>query len=88
MNKKRHITITDNETGETLQDADTCAIIGGYVVDDGSVGILCVHCHLIDHAKAVHAAERVIERSYQEHPELKLATLLAAAGSTTEEVEH
>lgn len=85
MNNKFHIKITDNETGEVLFDTDTCAITGGYVTEDGAVGIALAHCNTRNHAKAIHAAETSINHLYSNHPELKLAVLLTAAGSTLEE---
>lgn len=85
MNNKFHIKITDNETGEVLQESDTCAIIGGYATEDGAVGMALAHCNARDHAKAIHAAETAINTAYTRNPELKIAVLLTAAGSTLEE---
>ena len=85
MDKKFNIKITNNETGEVLHEADTCAIIGGFVNDEGAVGLLLTHCHPMDHATAINAAETAINKSYQFHPELKLMTLFASANSETVE---
>lgn len=85
MDKKFNIKITDNETGKVLQEADTCAIIGGFVNDEGAVGILLTHCKPMDHAKAINAAEAAINKSYQARPELKLMALFASANSETVE---
>lgn len=85
MEKKFHITIADNETGEIIQEADTCAIVGGYTTDNGATGILLTHSNVLDHARAVNAAEHAVSDSYQKHPEVKLAALLISAVSTTEE---
>lgn len=87
MDKKFNIKITDNETGEVLQEADTCAIIGGFVNDEGAVGILLTHCKPMDHAKAINAAEAAINKSYQARPELKLMALFASVNSEIEEKE-
>lgn len=87
MDKIFNIKITNNETGEVLQEADTCAIIGGFVNDKGAVGILLTHCKPMDHAKAINAAESVINKSYQFRPELKLMALFASANSEIEEKE-
>ncbi|MBE5760009.1 MAG: hypothetical protein E7332_08325, partial [Clostridiales bacterium] len=38
--KKFHITLTDNETGETLIDSDTSAIIGAFDLGEGNTGSL------------------------------------------------
>lgn len=54
---KFHITIKDNETGETLRDIDTNAIIGGVVKEEGSETILIAKCNDYDLAKAVIATE-------------------------------
>lgn len=85
MNNKFHIKITDNETGEVLQEADTCAIVGGYVNEEGSVGMALIHCNTLEHAKAIHAAEASINQMYSRRPELKLLVLLTSANSTIEE---
>lgn len=85
MEKKFNIKITNNETGEVLQEADTCAIIGGYVNDEGAVGMLFTHCSPLDHASAINAAESAVNDSYRAHPELKLMALFVAADSTVEE---
>lgn len=87
MDKKFNIKITNNETGEVLHEADTCAIIGGFVNDEGAVGLLLTHCKPMDHAKAINAAESVINRSYQFRPELKLMALFASVNSEIEEKE-
>ena len=85
MNNKFHIKITDNETGEVIQEIDTCAIIGGYATEDGAVGTALAHCNSRNHAKAIHAAETAINNVYNRNPELKIVVLLTAAGSTLEE---
>lgn len=85
MEKKFNIKITNNETGEVLQEADTCAIIGGYVNDEGAVGMLLTHCSPLDHARAINAAESAVNASYRARPELKLMALFVAADSTVEE---
>jgi hypothetical protein len=87
MNKKFHIKITNNETGEVLQEADTCAIMGGYTVDDGAVGMALTDCSAREHGRAINAAEQTIKHVYQSHPELMFAVMLASAKSTTEEKE-
>ena len=85
MNKKFHIKITNNETGEVLQEADTCAIMGGYTVDEGAVGMALVDCSTREHGMAINAAEQAIEHVYQNHPGLRFAAMFASANSTTEE---
>ncbi len=85
MDKRFHIKITNNETGEVLQEADTCAIIGGYTNDEGAVGILLAHCSPLDHARAINAAETAINHIYQVRPELKLMALFTSANTTVEE---
>ena len=86
MEKTFHITITDNETGRVIQEADTCAIIGGYTIDDGATGMAVVHCNDIELAHALNAAEAAVAATYQKKPELKLLTLLTSADSTIEEI--
>lgn len=84
MEKKFHITITDNETGRVIQEADTCAIIGGYTNEDGACGMAVVSCGPVDLARAVNAAEAAVDAMYQKNPELKLLTLMTSAESTIE----
>ena len=85
MSNKFHIKITNNETGEVLQEADTCAIMGGFAVEGGAVGVVLTECSPLEHGMAINAAEEAIKQVYREHPELKLAAMLASVGSTTEE---
>lgn len=54
---KFHITIKDNETGETLRDLDTKAIIGGALNEEGAESIIIASCNNIELAKTIHAAE-------------------------------
>lgn len=69
---KFHITITDNETGETLKDRDACCIIGACNVGEYTEGMALVHCSAPDLANAINGAEKSINHMKSEHPELEL----------------
>lgn len=84
---KFHLTIKDNETGETLRELDTNAIIGGVVNEEGSETILAAKCNDIDLAKAIIATEmgaKHVKRKKGFLFELLLAHLLE---ETTSEVK-
>ena len=75
MTKERegfHITITNNKTGETLHDADVCAIIGAF--NDGArTGCVCLtSCDAFDIAHTIDGVEDVIQNVYNDHPEIRL----------------
>ncbi|MBP3590191.1 MAG: hypothetical protein J6J61_06405 [Muribaculaceae bacterium] len=78
---KFHITITNNETGETLHDADTCAIIAGVNEGEESGCIVMVDCGPIALAETLEAAKTAaktaVHTATDKHPEIKaLAELL------------
>lgn len=55
--EKLHITVTDNETGETIVDSDTNAIIGALDQgDEGTGAMLFTSCNVIDLAATADAA--------------------------------
>lgn len=61
--KKFHITITDNETGETIVDQDTKAIIGAI---DGSEDVTSAmgftHCNVIELLATATAAKKTADK--------------------------
>lgn len=86
MKEKFNIKITDNETGEVIQEANTNAIIGGYATEEGAAGLACSSCGAFTLAAAINAAETAIADNYKNHPGLKLLTTFMAAKSSTEKV--
>ena len=57
---KLHITITDNETGNVIHEADTNAVIAGCKTEEGAAAICSVKCDDIELASAIFAAEEAI----------------------------
>lgn len=67
--EKFHITITDNETGETLVNLDTCAIIGA--MDEGDLGTSMIdyeECNSICLAATITGAQVVANRAMKDLP--------------------
>lgn len=61
--KKFHITITDNETGETIVDQDTKAIIGAFDSDeDSTAGMGFTHCNATELLATATGAKKVANK--------------------------
>lgn len=73
--KKFHITITDNETGKTLHDCDTGAIIGAFQEsEDVTAAIGLTNCDALTLLQTVNAAKRAADKILEDDP---LCALLA-----------
>lgn len=83
---KFHIVITDNETGETLKDADACAIIGACNEGEYSAGIVLSECNTIDLLHALRAASASIDKCLEGEPVLRVMYEVAK-GRPLEKVE-
>lgn len=61
--KEFHITITNNETGETIHDIDSDAVLG--VISDDSTWVLCLtSCDTNTILNALDRMEKAIEYAY------------------------
>lgn len=69
--KKFHITITDNETGETLKEADACAIIGACNEDEHTASIVLSKCGTMDLLHTLRGASKAIDRCLEDEPLLR-----------------
>lgn len=69
--KKFHITITDNETGETLKEADACAILGAYRGDEYTASIVLSQCRTLDLLSTLRGASAAIDRCLEDEPLLR-----------------
>ncbi|MBR5865745.1 MAG: hypothetical protein IKY89_05680 [Alistipes sp.] len=67
---KFHITITDNETGETLHDSDTIAIIGVFHDGEEAHGIGYTLCNPLRLAHTLRSCENVLDATRERNPEL------------------
>lgn len=69
--KPFHITITDNETGQTLHDYDAEAIFALYT--DGEETAVCVNAisDSLSFANVLYRAEQELKRQYSKYPHLK-----------------
>jgi hypothetical protein len=65
---KFHITITDNETQETLIDTDTCAIIAGIDEGEESRSFAVVKCNALTVAFTIAAAQDAIDAQKAQQP--------------------
>lgn len=66
--KKFHITITDNETGETLKEADACAIIGACDEGEHTACIVLSKCGPMDLLNTLRGASNAIDRCLEDEP--------------------
>lgn len=87
--KKFNIVIKDLETGETLVDDVTSAIVGSFEAGErGAAEMAFVSCKGSELLQALRGAEDVIEKIYVEHPELlikgKMLELLDLAKAVEE----
>lgn len=69
---KFHITITNNETREILDDKDTDCIIGAYAADGGAYAIGHTSCNGGTLLGTISSVERAIDRICENSPELKM----------------
>lgn len=68
--KRYHITIKDNSTGESLVDIDSNAIIASYDEDGTTHKTAATHCSPFDLACTIRAAEEVCEDLREQKPEI------------------
>lgn len=86
--KRFHITLTDNMTGEVYRDQDVDAIIGAIHVDeDKTGGLFLSYCPGIALAQTLDALKTTLKSAYSENPELEVleAIVRARMGSSVEE---
>lgn len=83
--KKWHITITENETGNTTLDIDTNAIIAAIDENEGTRALCMTRCDPITLAAALHSAQGIIEKQKALNP---LVAMLMTIGSAAEESEE
>lgn len=78
---KFHITITNNETGETLQDLDTNVILAAIhsPEDEGTHAIAISSSGPVELATSIRGLQRIIDDQLERHPIIKL--LLASISS-------
>ena len=69
-NKKPfHLVITDNETGETLQELDFDALVGAaHLNGEFCAGILVSRCSHKTLAATTNSVEEVLHKMYQDNP--------------------
>lgn len=84
---KWHLTIKDNETGETVQDLDVCAIIAGIGTENGERAMAMANCTGGKVVATALAAEDALQNVYDENPIAKHLTKLAKAKKALAETE-
>lgn len=81
-----HITITDNELGETIADMDTDCIIGAFDPGDDSTRSMCfTNCTGLDLLATMTAAQRVINGLKKNVPEPLLRYMDRLASKTDDD---
>ena len=63
-----HLTLKDNETGETLIDRDICALIAGIGLEDNAQAVAMANCTGMDLVKTVVCAEEALQSALNENP--------------------
>lgn len=85
--KKWHITITENETGNTTLDIDTNVIVAGIEENEGTRVLHMVHDSVINHAAALLGLKDEIKTAAEKNP--LIALILGRYGKAeTEETEE
>lgn len=84
---KFHIVITDNETGETLHDADASAIIGVFHDGEDAHGMGCTLCDPLILAHTMSSCENVLDAMRERNPEIGvLEEIIGLMGGPAREV--
>ena len=76
-NKKFHLNITNNETGETLVELDTDVIIGAADEGEGTHEFSFVEGRVLDILTTIMGVKNTLKALYSNHPELKAAEVLS-----------
>jgi hypothetical protein len=66
-----HITITNNETGETLHDRDVYAIIGAFKEENRTGCVALTECNAFEIAATIDGALDAIQHIYDGTPYIK-----------------
>jgi hypothetical protein len=74
-----HITITNNETGETLLDRNTDCIILAVDTEKKTSGALLCNCDPLTVATTIRVVKRAIEDNLTENPEIAGALAMIEA---------
>ena len=67
---KYHLTITDNDTGKIIENADCCCVIGAYANETIATEFYVMNGDAIPIIATAYAALKTIERMAAVHPEL------------------
>lgn len=65
-----HVKITDNETGEIINDLDTNCIVGAFGSEIGALEVSDIDCKAITIVATVHAALKAVERTCAIDPKI------------------
>lgn len=87
-NTSFHITITRNDTGETLLDTDTRAIIASVNKEGKTSQQVLTCCNSYDLACALATAEGAVRQVYEENPELYPIVEYVKATRIFEEIKN
>jgi adenosine/AMP kinase len=83
--KPFHLVITDNETGETVQELDFDVLVGAaHINDHESAGIVIAKGSPLVQAQTVMAVETTIDTLTQRDPFVGMALAMMRASSKTE----
>ena len=83
-----HLAITDNETGETVQELDFDVIIGAvHIAERHSQGIFVANASVLSQAETIAAAEATVKNAIDDDPLLRFSMGLVNAKATEEDHE-
>ena len=69
---KWHLTIKDNETGETVKELDICSIIAGVGTEDGAIELAMASCIGTKVVETAACTENALSDVYADNPIAKL----------------
>lgn len=83
-----HLTITDNETGETVRDLDFDALIGAvHLSKKESGGIFLANCSIMAQAETIASAEATVARALKQDKLVAMAKCIVDAEVVEEDSE-
>lgn len=81
-----HLTIKNNETGETVKELDICSFIGAVGTEDGSCALAMTNCNGMKLTETLISAENALQSVYDQSPIAKhMVDLAKAAKALTDD---
>lgn len=84
-----HLTITDNETGETVRELDFEALVGtAHIAEGKAAGLYMTRCNSFALVETVISGEHLIDRVKKEQPEVAMLCALHKLSGIEPETEE